>query len=436
MSIWNSKSLFAKIADRDVWLIYGAIFLLGLAYGASIALTALHLDNIAFSKREIGALAAIFASGIVLMALPAGALIRRFSVKSVLLVCLLGYALCVTAFPFQKGMLGVGLVRFLDGACSVGVWVSCETILLARSTHENKAFVMSFYAVSMAIGYLLGALAAMGIVAATGSMPAAFVAGGGLALASAWLVQTRLRPDLPALHRVASAPSTQDGAAPAVTRQALSSLSLLYRIKTSCFATFAYGYFQASVVLFLPLFLIESKGVRTEQTIAIPAIFALGMLLFSNAMGALGDRHGHLRVMCALASIGCAMITAFVLLDSFAWMCVAIFIAGASLASISPVSLALQGHIAQPCDYARSNALYNAFYAAGMLLGPPTSSAIFERSGGETMLIHLAVLWASFVIFCLLFRRDDPFALRSARSERATARPQQSTTSAPPASRV
>src|SRR6185295_18734027 len=83
----------------------------------------------------------------------------------------------------------------------------------------------------------------------------------------------------------------------------LSNTALLFQIKTSCFATFAYGYFQASVVLFLPLFLIENKGVRTEQTIAIPAIFALGMLLFSNYAGALGDRRGHLLVMRSLASI-------------------------------------------------------------------------------------------------------------------------------------
>jgi len=36
----------SRIPDRNIWLIYGAIFVLGLAYGDSIALTALHLDAI------------------------------------------------------------------------------------------------------------------------------------------------------------------------------------------------------------------------------------------------------------------------------------------------------------------------------------------------------------------------------------------------------
>ena len=91
-----------------------------------------------------------------------------------------------------------------------------------------------------------------------------------------------------------------------------------------------------------------------------------------------------------------------------------IFVAGASLASISPLSLALQGRSVEPCDYGRATALYNTFYAGGMLLGPPISSFIVERRGGEAMLIHLALLWASFVLFALWFAKDDPAAVRGA----------------------
>lgn len=61
-----------RIPDRNIWLIYGAVFILGLAYGDSIALTALHLDAIGFTKAQIGSLAAWFAGGIVVMSLPKG----------------------------------------------------------------------------------------------------------------------------------------------------------------------------------------------------------------------------------------------------------------------------------------------------------------------------------------------------------------------------
>ena len=79
-------------------------------------------------------------------------------------------------------------------------------------------------------------------------------------------------------------------------------------------------------------------------------------------------------------------------------MCAAVFVAGATLASISPVSLALQGLIAAPRDYSRANAIYNVFYAAGMLLGPPISGHLYTAKGGVPMLAHLVVLWVAFVL--------------------------------------
>jgi len=89
-----------------------------------------------------------------------------------------------------------------------------------------------------------------------------------------------------------------------------------------------------------------------------------------------------------------------------------VFVAGASLASISPLSLALQGVVTR--EYHRAMGIYNAFYAAGMLLGPPISSQIFHESGGGPMLCHLAALWVVFVIFAQIFRADDPAVARLA----------------------
>ena len=117
------------------------------------------------------------------------------------------------------------------------------------------------------------------------------------------------------------------------------------------------------------------------------------------------------------------MILGFVLLSTWAAMCVAIFIAGASLASISPLSLALQGRSVEPRDYGRATALYNTFYAAGMLLGPPISSFVFEQRGGEAMLVQLALLWTSFVLFALWFAKDDPAAVGGRAAARALAFP-------------
>jgi MFS family permease len=395
------------IRDPNIRLIYAAVFLLGTAYGISIAVIALSLDARGFSKSDIGQLAAFFALGIVAMSLPVGALLRRFSAKATLTASLLGYAVTVGVFPLLHSYGAIALVRLFDGAFSVGIWVSCETILLMRADEDNKAYVTSLYAVAIAIGYVVGPLVARPIVHAI-SLEATFFVAAVIATLSGLLVLARLDRDPPGAHRQASAGAHGGSRDPAIR--------LIARIKTSCFATFAYGYFQASVVLFLPLYLIESKGISRELTILIPALFAAGMLLFSNAAGRLGDRVGHLLVMRVLGAIGLAMILAFVFLDSFPPMAVAVFAAGATLATISPVSLALQGVVAPKHDYSRANAIYNAFYAAGMLLGPPVSSVVFRRFGGAAMLYHLAALWMAFVVFATVFAGDDPaYGLRALR---------------------
>jgi predicted MFS family arabinose efflux permease len=395
--------VLARIRDRNIRLVYLAIFLLGTAYGISIAVTALFLDARGFSKAEIGQLAAVFASGIVVTSLPVGALLRRFSAKTTLTASLVGYAVTVALFPRLPGFGAIALARFFDGAFSVGIWVSCETILLMRSDEDNKAYVTSLYAVAIAVGYVVGPLAAQPIARAF-SLGAAFLVAAVIATLAAVVVATRLDRDPPGAHQLEST----DGATSGGSSKRTSTSLLLGRIKTSCFATFAYGYFQASVVLFLPLYLVESKGISRETTILVPAFFAAGMLLFSNAAGRLSDRVGHLLVMRGLGAIGLTMILGFVYLETFPPMAAAVFVAGATLASISPVSLAFQGVVTQRHDYSRSNGIYNFCYAAGMLLGPPISSLVFRRFGGAVMLYHLAALWMAFVVFAAVFAADDP----------------------------
>ncbi len=404
--------MLSRVRDPNIRLIYLAILLLGAAYGISIAVIALHLDAHGFTKSDIGRLAAIFAAGIVAMSLPAGVLLRRFSAKSTLTASLAGYALTVGVFPFLHSFAAIAFARFFDGAFSVGVWVSCETILLVRSDDDNKAYVTSLYAMAVAIGYVVGPLAAKPIVQAF-SMDTAFFVSSAIALSSSLLVFLRLDPDPPAVAPEEKRDRTTIGGRGGTRTP---ERGIATRIKTSCFATFAYGYFQASVVLFLPLYLVESKGIARETTILIPAFFAAGMLLFSNAAGRVADRIGHLLVMRVLGTIGLAMVLAFVFLDSFAAMALAVFAAGATLASISPVSLAFLGVVTPAADTSRSNAVYNAFYAVGMLLGPPISSVLFRRFGGAVMLYQLAGLWMAFVAFATYYAADDPaYVARAAR---------------------
>ncbi|MBX3205259.1 MAG: MFS transporter [Labilithrix sp.] len=409
------RRAFARIPDKNVWTIYTAILLLGVAYGVSIAVLAIHLKANGIPEIAMGGLAAAFALGIVSLSIPSGWVVQRFGAKKTLLVALAGYAACVSAFPFLTTTTGLSVARFFDGAFSVAIWVAAETALLSRSHATNKAFVMSLYAMSLGLGYVFGPLLAIGVVAIAGTS-GSFIAAGVLALIAAIVILARLDGG-----RSAEAAHGEPGEHHDDGGAGTPALRVLWKIKTACLATFSYGYFQASVVLYLPLFLIQSKGVPKERTILITAFFALGMLLSTTLVSRLGDRYGHLLVMRALGAIGGTMVASFVLLSSFAAMCVAVFVAGATLAAISPVSLALQGVVVARRDLGRANALYNAAYAAGMLIGPPVSSVLFTKLGGGEMLLHLAAIWATFVAITLVFANDDP--KRAARRGPAAAKP-------------
>lgn len=402
-------SITSRIRDKNIWLVYGTIFSVGIAYGLSIALIPLFLDAHGFGKTAMGGLAAIFASGICLLSLPMGRILRRFSAKGTLVGCLLGYAVCVTLFPYLTSFTGVSIARFLDGAFSVGVWVSCETVLLARAGKENKAFVTSLYAMSLAIGYVIGPIVSKGIVAVF-PVEVAFVCAGIIALVAA-AIASRLDGGIGGHED--QAPTSAELQAHALEGPPR---PIAWRTKTSLFATFAYGYFQASAVLFLPLYLMKERHVAEKDTILVTAFFALGMLIFSNYAGKLGDRFGHLAVMRNLAIVGFFAVASFVFQSSFPLMCFTVFVVGATLASISPVSLALQGVITQKHEIARANAIYNTFYAAGMLVGPPLSGLVFEKIGGRTMIFHFSLLWVAFAAFATVFAKDDPATRRTAQA--------------------
>ena len=397
-----------RIEDPNIWTVYRGTVGLSVAYGMALSLIAIFLDAEGYSKADIGSLAVVFGLGIVAVSLVADRLIARFGARATLVASFFGYAATVTVFPFLDGFTAIAVDRFLDGAFSVGLWVSAETILLARASEGNKAFTMSLYAVAMGLGYVLGPGVAWALTR-FGPLSVGFVAAGVLAMLAGSYVLSALEADKPT-HRVVPLDSVAVDTGRPARRAKRPRHELVWRIKSSCLATFCYGYFQASVVLFLPLFLIQSKGISEGRTIWIPAFFALGMLLVTNWAGLVGDRIGHLRTMRGLASIGVCTIVGFVYIESYPMMCVAVFVAGATLASISPVSLALQGVSVGPEDYGRATSIYNTFYALGTLLGPKVCALVFERVGGEAMLYHLAGLWTFFVLFSLVFYRDDPAA--------------------------
>jgi MFS family permease len=136
------------------------------------------------------------------------------------------------------------------------------------------------------------------------------------------------------------------------------------------------------------------------------------MLLCASLAGRMGDRIGHLAVMRILALTGMLGMIAFRFIDSFPLLCVVMVIAGGAITSMPPLSLALQGVIARPHEYTRTNSIFNVFFASGLVLGPFLTGRVFHAYGGDGMLLLFGGLWAVFVVLSLVFRDDDPKRVR------------------------
>lgn len=410
-----------ELRDRNVRSAYSVCLLTGTAYGMVTAVVAIYLNKErGYQALTIGELALFFSLGIAAFAVPMGMLIRTLSPRTMLSVALLGYGAATAVFPFMATFLGLGSARWFDGAFSVGVWVSIETILLMRTTPQNRGLATSLYSIVLACGYALGSLLARVMMVGL-ERPWVFVGAGLLAAIAATFALVRLDPGIRPLEgsgHVEETPAAGDS-----QRSSLGFGRLYWKIKTACIPTFAYGYFQASMILFLPLYLIEDRKIAEETTALLIAFYSFGMAASVVFVGRLGDHFGHLKTVRALVVAGVLLTASLVYMPSFMLIAVVVALAGGCLAPIWPLSLALQSLIADPHDYSRSNALLNGSYGLGTLAGPLASGYLFQHYGGEVTFLHIAGLWALALLATLAFRRDDPSfrAIAQARARAAAA---------------
>ncbi len=392
-----------RIPDRNIWVVYATIFVLSIAYGLAIALTPIVLAHRELLDSEIGLLASSFGLGLVAFAIPAGMLIRRLSARTMLAVCILGYALMIGIFPFLPEYWEMALCRFLDGAFSVGAWVSCETLLLLRASEENKAFVTSRYAQATLVGYVVGPIIAFALKDVI-SAEETFVVAAIIASLSAVIARGQLDPDPPEAR---GEDALAEGGPPK-----RSTGELAWRIKMSALATFMTGFFQSAAVLFLAGYLTREKGVPEDDTRLVVAFAAGGALLMSGRAGKIADAVGHLLVMRVLAIAGVVAMAVMIPMMTFWVIGALLFFGGGALLTVPPIALALQGVIARPVEYTRTNSIFNVFFSSGLLLGP-LATGFLRDEGGDGILYLFAGLWITFVILSLIFRTDDPRVARS-----------------------
>jgi MFS family permease len=406
------RYLRAHLPDRNLWVIYGTMLVLSTAYGIALAVLPMVLEDRELEPEVAGELASWFALGLVVFALPSGWFIRRFSARWTMVVSIVGYGVMIGILPLLRSYPALALDRFVDGVFSMGAWMSAETLVLWRSNRENKALATSLSATCTMAGYMVGPLVSYGVSGWVTPEARFFLAGAIALVAAAWF-GVMADGDPAEAQRHAEVGGGGGGGGEGVGEVeapagVMGAMKLAWRIKVSCVATFASGFFQASAALFVPRFLVEAKAVPEERASLVVAFAAAGMLLIANFAARAGDRFGHIRVMRILAVAGVAGMLAMLPLKSFAAMGLVFVVAGGCISSMPPLSLALQGVTVCPAEYPRSNSIFNVFFACGLVVGPWTTGQVFGDTNGSGIVWLFALIWAVFVVVSLVFRADDP----------------------------
>lgn len=325
--------------------------------------------------------------------------VSRRSLQGPLLVLLLtGLGLSALVL---RGITISPLLRVADGFALGAAIVACETVLLLVVRPDERARALALYALATAGGWVLGPLLAAAVM--VDRQPGSQALGLGVAaIASvvAMLLSTLVRePD--------DQPASADDGHGATTTTTTATIQTLWRDNlVPCLTTGHFGAFQNALLVLLPLHLLQG-GVEDDGVLQVLAAFALGMLLFTLPNARLGERMAPTRLLALLCAGGGMALLLFASVpasvDSVATMARLglTFIVGATLATLSPLSLMLQVQLNTPAALPRANALYNAHYAVGLLVGPLLVAAAIEVAGTTALLRVSGALWLLHALFIL-----------------------------------
>ncbi|HEY1100665.1 MAG TPA: MFS transporter [Myxococcota bacterium] len=319
-----------------------------------------------------------------------------------LLVLFAGAALSLLAGHEALAVLLVPL-RVFDGLGLGIALTASETLLFERVVDDTaRRRALGACAMATAAGFVAGpAFTAVAVVAGVDSIAAAFVVAAVAAVATVVLVRATIPSAAPTATTTIASTSTSTSTTSTISTTSTTTWSTLWaRNRVPWLTTLSYGTFQGAGLIALPLLLLE-VGVDDAGAVAIVAVYAAGMFVGTAAVPRLGTRFGDVGVMVAFCIVGGAAIVGVGTLP-VQWLLVRAplsFVAGATVASLSPLSLAIVGRVNSAAELPRANSIYNALYGLGNLLGPLLLAVFVDVVGTAAVITALGVGFVVHAVF-------------------------------------
>jgi MFS family permease len=350
---------------RIVWLLTGSLALLMTGYGVVFPVFARRLTELGAGVEALGLMSMAFAIGQFLAAPFMGAMADRVGRRPLILLALASVIVANIAYLLADTVPQYMAIRFAVGASSAGLLPAAMAVVGDIVPADERArwtgTLMAGYGVGFIFGPTLG-----GVLYDTSGFAMPFLVSAalgvvGLALALAWLPETR---PARAVKRGAVKTATP-------TLRGLAALPRPFKILATLLALdFLSVFLFAFVEPQLAFYLYDDLGFTTTAFGLIVGAYGLSMVIGQATVGRIADRFGRRLPIAVGMMLGASFYSGLVLLTQLGPMLAATLVAGVGAALMGPSLSAAYLDISSDEHRSRVMGLKGSAAALGGVAGP------------------------------------------------------------------
>jgi MFS family permease len=371
---------------------FSAIYLsIGLSYlgvGLVAPLIAIVLSEHGENSLLVGLIGSTMFTAFTIASFPVGALTDRLGPKPVLVAGLIVYGVAILMFAFIRVTWLFFLVRAIEGVGASAISVATETMINRLSKPDERARRMSYYALSVGIGWATGPIAGTLLFGIREEVP--FVGCFALSIIAALMAATLIK-------------KTPSGADHTEGILGVHSTNIIVPISAGAL----YGYLMSSLVTLFPLYLKrEIKLPETAMGAIITAVI-VGTIVSQVPIGHAADRFGKRKTLLVCTVLLGGVFFVMTLHTDWRLFLVTGALAGALAGTLYPIGLALIGDIVSKQRLGASTATFSLAFGLGSLIGPSMSGFAMTQFDNSKWLFYLpSLLSAAFALeIVALFRK-------------------------------
>jgi MFS family permease len=363
---------------KAFWAIYISVGVSYLGVGLVAPLISIVLSERGADTFVVGLVGTTMFAAFTVASFPIGKATDRIGPKPILIAGLVVYGVSILLFAFIQDIVLFFVVRAIEGIGAAAISVATETMISQLSAPDERARRMSYYALSVGMGWAAGPI--LGTVMFNLRPGAPFEAGFVFSLLAALLAAFFIPRTAPGeLHK----------------EESYGGITSLIVVPLSAGAL--YGYLMSSLVTLIPIYL-KSIGIEERGMGLIITSVILGTLASQVPLGWAADRFGKRRTLLVCSLALSAVFGVMPFYTDWRFFLLTGALVGATAGSLYPIGLSIIGAIVSKDRLGAATSLFSLAFGIGSLVGPSVSGFAMNHLG-RGWLFHLPALLTA--TFCL-----------------------------------